>query len=223
MYSSGLTTIKNLHWRSMLVTVWVLILSGCSVFGLRTTEEASYIIVDQQEEFELRQYAGLVIIETTVKKGFKEAGKEAFGKLFGYISGENKSRQEIAMTAPVLVNQASADTGKSIDMTSQVIVDEINDGWRYAFVLPNSFTMANAPIPVNPKIRLVQVQPKLVAVLSYSGLLNEDNFRDNSVRLSNWISKNQLESLSLPRVAGYDPPWTIPFLRRNEIMIDVGS
>jgi hypothetical protein len=207
----------------MLVTVWVLILSGCSVFGLRTTEEASYIIVDQQEEFELRQYAGLVIVETTVKKGFKEAGKEAFGKLFGYISGENKSRQEIAMTAPVLVNQASADTGKSIDMTSQVIVDEINDGWRYAFVLPNSFTMANAPIPVNPKIRLVQVQPKLVAVLSYSGLLNEDNFRDNSVRLSNWISKNQLESLSLPRVAGYDPPWTIPFLRRNEIMIDVGS
>ena len=223
MNSAGLANYKNRRWRSMLAIVAVLMQSGCSVFGIRSTEEASYIVLDEQDEFQLREYAGLVIVETTVNAGFDKAGKEAFGRLFGYISGENRTAQKITMTAPVLADEENSATGESIDMTAPVIADEATDGWRYAFVLPNSFTIADAPIPTDPKVRLVEVQPKLVAVLRYSGLLNEGDFRDNSARLLHWISENQLESLSLPRVAGYDPPWTLPFLRRNEVMIDVGS
>jgi len=207
----------------MLAIAAVLIQSGCSVFGIRSTEEASYVVLDDQDEFQLREYAGLVIVETTVKAEFGKAGKEAFGRLFGYISGENRATQKIAMTAPVMVDEEKGTSGESIDMTAPVIAGEATDGWRYAFVLPKSYTMDNAPMPTNPKVRLVEVQPKMVAVLHYSGLLNEDNFRENSARLLRWISENQLETLSLPRVAGYDPPWTIPFLRRNEVMIDVRS
>ena len=223
MRSTFLVNNKNRHWRSMLAVIAVLIQSGCSVFGIRSSEEASYVILDDQNDFQLREYAGLVVVETTVNADFDKAGKEAFGRLFGYISGENRATQKIAMTAPVLVDEENSTTGESIDMTAPVIAGEATDGWRYTFVLPNSYTMANAPMPTNPKVRLVEVQPKLVAVLRYSGLLNEDDFRENSARLLNWISENQLESLSLPRVAGYDPPWTLPFLRRNEVMIDVGS
>lgn len=207
----------------MLAIVAVLIQSGCSVFGIRSTEEASYIVLDEQEEFQLREYAGLIIVETTVNAGFDKAGNEAFGRLFGYISGENRASQKIAMTAPVLANEDDSTAGEPIDMTAPVIAGAATNGWRYAFVLPSSYTMANAPMPTNPKVRLVEIQPKLVAVLRYSGTWNEDDFRDNSARLLSWISENQLESLSLPRVAGYDPPWTIPFLRRNEVMIDVRS
>jgi len=205
----------------MLALVAVLIQSGCSVFGVSSTEEASYIVLDEQDDFELREYAGLVMVETTVKAEFDKAGKEAFGRLFAYISGENRAAQKIAMTAPVLVDEENSTTGESIDMTAPVIADEATDGWRYAFVLPKSYTMANAPMPTNPKVRLIEVHPKLVAVLRYTGVLNEGNFRENSSRLLNWISEKQLESLSSPRVAGYDPPWTLPFLRRNEVMIDV--
>lgn len=207
----------------MLAVIAVLIQGGCSVFGIRSTEEASYVVLEEQDDFQLREYAGLVTIETTVKAEFDKAGKEAFGRLFGYISGENRASQKIAMTAPVLVDEESSTAGESIDMTAPVIAGEAADGWRYTFVLPNSYTMANAPLPTNPKVRLVEVQPKLVAVLRYSGLLNEDNFRENSTRLINWISEKQLKLLSSTRVAGYDPPWTLPFLRRNEVMIDVGS
>lgn len=223
MNTKNLVESKNRHWRSMLAIVAILIQSGCSVFGIRSAEEARYIVLNEQDEFELREYAGIVIAETTVNSGFDEAGKEAFGRLFGYISGENKSAQKIAMTAPVLVDEENSNATESIAMTAPVIANETTDGWRYAFVLPSSFTIDDAPIPTNSKIRLVEVQPKLVAVLRYSGLLNESDFRDNSARLFDWILTNQLESLSLPRVAGYDPPWTLPFLRRNEVMIDVSS
>ena len=219
--SSALLANNKLPWRSILAVAAVLIQSGCSVFGIRSTEEASYVVLDDQEEFQLREYAGLVVVETTVNAEFDQAGNEAFGRLFGYISGENQASQKIAMTAPVLATEDNSADGESIDMTAPVIADQTSDGWRYTFVLPNSYTLANAPIPTNTKVRLVEIEPKLVAVLRYSGTWDEDDFRDNSARLQSWISENQLELLSLPRVAGYDPPWTIPFLRRNEVMIDV--
>lgn len=223
MSSAFLANHKTCHWRGILAAAAVLIQSGCSVFGIRSAEEASYVVLDEQDEFQLREYAGLVVAVTTVKAEFDDAGNEAFGRLFGYISGENQTNQKVSMTAPVLASEEDGANGESIEMTAPVIADQEADGWRYAFVLPNSYTLANAPIPTNPEVKLVQVEPKLVAVLRFSGSWNETDFRTNSDRLLLWISENQLESASSPRVAGYDPPWTIPFLRRNEVMIDVRS
>jgi len=214
---------KNLRWRILLATIVVLIQSGCSVFGIRSAEEASYVVLDEQGEFQLREYARLVVVETTIDTEFKEAGNEAFGRLFGYISGENRGSRKIAMTAPVIASEDDSANGEPIDMTTPVIAGQDAGGWRFAFVLPDGYTLDNSPIPLNPSIRLVEIAPKRVAVARYSGTWNEVAFRDNSARLQTWMQKNQLEAASLPRVAGYDPPWTIPFLRRNEVMIDVRS
>jgi hypothetical protein len=211
----------KLGWRSLVVATLVLTQSACSVFGIRSAEEAHYNVVDDQGEFQLREYAGLVVVETTVKAEFDEAGSQAFKRLFGYISGNNEGSREIAMTAPVMVSDDKPVEGESIDMMAPVIVNQNADSWRYAFVLPASYSLDSAPLPTNPDVKLLEIKPKRVATLRYSGLLNESDFRDNTQRLQLWMASNGLKPASSARVAGFDPPWALPFVRRNEVMIDV--
>jgi hypothetical protein len=213
----------NLKWQwwSLLLATLVLTQSGCSVFGIRSAEEASYIVLNDDGDFQLREYAGLVVVETTVNAEFDEAGSQAFNRLFGYISGENQGSRKIAMTAPVMVSEDAPVEGQVVDVTKPVIVDQNADGWRFAFVLPANYNLDTAPLPTNPNVMLLEIESKKVATLRYSGLLNEPDFRDNTRKLRSWMAINGLESTSLARVAGFDPPWALPFLRRNEVMIDV--
>ena len=158
-----------------------------------------------------------------VDASFDDAGGVAFRRLFGYISGDNQSAVEIAMTAPVMAADESTPAGEEIAMTAPVTGQQTALGWRYAFVLPSDYTLATAPLPGNPEVRLEQVSARKVAVVRYSGSWTEANYTRNVQLLQQWMSQNQLEADSLPRVAGYDPPWTLPFLRRNEVMIDIKS
>lgn len=195
-----------------------LLQSGCSLFGIRSVEEAGYTVIQQQEPFELRRYDSLVIAQTTVAADFDDASGIAFRRLFDYISGANRQQQKISMTAPVI----AADTaGETIDMTAPVVAEASAQGWRFAFVLPRDIDLASAPQPTNPDISLVAVPVRTVAVARYSGSWNEASYRDNLRRLQQWMADEGLRPGSTPRVAGYDPPWTLPFLRRNEVLVDV--
>ncbi len=196
-----------------------LLLGGCSLFGVRTVEEAGYVVIDSSGDIELRDYAPMVVVETFVKADFDDAGNRAFGKLFAYISGENRAQQEIEMTAPVVASQD--ETGESIEMTAPVIADKGATGWRFAFVLPARYTLDSAPLPLRDDVRLRALEPRRIAVLTYSGLRSERKFEHNTTRLNDWLAGKGLEALSGPSYAGYDPPWTLPFLRRNEVMITV--
>lgn len=208
---------------SILAAGIVLLQAGCSVFGVRNAEEASYSILDQQDQFELREYDPLVVAETVVDSDFDGAGKIAFRRLFGYISGANAATTDIAMTAPVKALENTPENGEKIAMTAPVIREQSGSGWRFSFVLPAGFTFENAPTPTNPDVRIAALPSRKVAVIRYSGGWAESSIRDNLQRLQQWMQQNQLDAASLPRVAGYDPPWTLPFLRRNEILIDVQS
>ena len=197
------------------------LISGCSVFGVNTVEEASYDVLMSEDDFELRLYKPMVVAETYVEADFDNAGNLAFRKLFDYISGENTSSSEIAMTAPVIANQSTSDTGRNIDMTAPVLNERTDKGWRYMFVLPASYTIETAPAPINENVTLSTLPEKRVAVIRYSGSWNEKTNREKADQLEQWIAANDLTPASNPRWAGYNPPWTLPFLRRNEVMIDV--
>ncbi len=201
--------------------VCLFITTGCSIFGIRTSEEASYQVLSRYGRIEIREYDELVMVETDVDASYDEAGNIAFKKLFGYISGENVSQSTIAMTAPVISRKESTLIGEKVAMTSPVIGEQQGQGWRYSFVLPADYTLENAPVPSNPEVKLAVVPRKKVAVIRYSGPWKERAMRKKSEELIEWIRSNGFERLSTPRSAGYDPPWTLPFLRRNEIMIDV--
>lgn len=206
--------------RSFAATLLALALGGCSVFGMRTSEQAEYTVVESFDGIELRDYAAHVIVETTVDAGFEDAGNLAFGRLFGYISGDNRGRETIAMTAPVIARDSG---GEAIEMTAPVFVAPAARGWTYAFVLPASYTLDNAPLPLRDDVRLGEIRPRRVAALRFSGSWRESAFAPKLQRLYRWIEGNGLEVVSPPRFAAYDPPWAIPFLRRNEILIDVES
>jgi len=195
--------------------------TGCSIFGIRNTEEAGYAVIDKHDQIEIREYDALVVVETFVNTDYEEAGTIAFKKLFAYISGENISKTKISMTAPVMSKEGDALEGDKIPMTSPVIGQRQTKGWRYNFVLPADYTLENAPLPSNPEVKLAVIPGKKVAVIRYSGSWKEHTMREKSEKLVEWIQANGLERLSSPRSARYDPPWTLPFLRRNEIMIDV--
>ncbi len=195
--------------------------TGCSFFGIRNTEEAGYAVIVKRDQIEIREYDELVVVETFVNTGYEEAGNIAFKKLFAYISGENISKTKIAMTAPVMSREEFAADGEKVAMTSPVLGEKQGQGWRYSFVLPANYTPETAPLPTNPEVKLAVIPGKKVAVIRYSGSWKEQAMREKSEELIEWIRINGLERLSSPRSAGYDPPWTLPFLRRNEIMIDV--
>lgn len=195
--------------------------TGCSFFGIRTTEEAGYVVVDKRDQIEIRDYEELVVVETSVNSDYEEAGNIAFKRLFAYISGENLSKAKIAMTAPVMAKEGDDSAGDKIPMTSPVIGEKQAEGWRYSFVLPAGITLENAPLPSNPDITLGVIPRKKVAVIRYSGSWKEQTMREKTEDLVEWIRANGFQRLSNPRSARYDPPWTLPFLRRNEVMIDV--
>ena len=89
------------------------------------------------------------------------------------------------------------------------------------FVLPSKYTLETIPIPLNDKIEIKMVPAKKVATIQYSGFINSRKIKDNATKLLSWLENNEFTSLSEPYSAGYDPPWTIPFLRRNEVHIEI--
>lgn len=202
------------------LTVALLISMGCSVFGSQSVEEAGYEVLRAEGPFELREYDELVLAVTLVSAPLEEAQRIAFGRLFDYISGDNVARSKIAMTAPVIAEEVEAE-GTKIAMTAPVLSEESADGWRVAFVLPASFTIETAPLPNEPLVSLVRVPSKTVAAIRYSGSRGEESFREHESELLGWIDDADLEPVSATRSAGYDPPWTLPPMRRNEVLIDV--
>lgn len=205
----------------IVVMIWLISSIGCTVFGIRTVEEASYEVLSQDGQIEIREYEKLVIVETNVEADYEEAGNIAFKRLFGYISGENVSQNKIAMTAPVIAREDKLTPGEKLDMTTPVLAERQVKGWRYAFVLPASFTIESAPVPSNPRVTLSVMPKKKVAVNRYSGSWSEEAMCQKTEELVDWIQANGLEPASKSRSARYDPPWTISFLRRNEVMIDL--
>lgn len=200
-----------------------ILITGCSVFGGASVEEAPYQLVQKDEQFEIRDYASVIVAQTQVRADIsdKKAGNEAFGRLFKYITGENEASQKIAMTAPVISKTGEKASSEKIAMTAPVTFQKNGGAWRYRFVLPEGYTIDTAPRPLNQDVSLQKIEPKRVATVTYSGLGRDKARARNTQALLSWVEAEGLEALSEPRWAGYNPPWTLPPFRRNEVLIDV--
>ena len=222
-YASSLGFLTSRLSKSLFATASLIAVSGCSVFGVQSVEEASYQLVQKDEQFEVRDYAPLVVAETRVNADFKEAGNTAFRRLFAYISGENETNEEIAMTSPVIAESGSNDSGEKIAMTAPVFSQKEGEAWLYKFVLPDTYSLNNAPRPLNPDVALTETAPTRVAALRYAGRATAKAQASNAIKLIDWVESQGLVAQSEPRWAGYNPPWTLPPFRRNEVLIDVAS
>lgn len=190
-------------------------LAACSVFGGQAAPEPSYSVLTSEGAFEIREYPQLVVARTTMAE--REGENAAFRRLFRYISGGNDGKREIAMTAPVLVKP-----GAKIAMTAPVL-ETGGEVREMAFVLPADLTVKTAPLPTNPEVRIETIPSRRVAVVTYDGRSRPDLETDQKERLESWIAGRELRVTGPAEVAQYNSPWTIPTLRRNEILIPVAE
>ena len=180
-------------------------------------EEAPYKVVQASGIFEVRDYEPHILAETLVDGTLEDAGNKAFRRLFNYISGANHTRSSIAMTAPV----SQESSGQKISMTAPVSQQASAGKWAVSFMMPDSYTLATLPVPDDSSITLRQVPARRMAAIRYSGTWSEKNYLEYKERLESWIRENGLEISGEPVWARYNPPFTLWFLRRNEILIPV--
>jgi hypothetical protein len=193
-----------------------LVLIGESAMSL---EQPNYEVVYRDRDIEYRQYESYLVSETVVENAgdYGAAGNEGFRRLFRYITGSNRAKAEIAMTAPV----AQEPVSEKIAMTVPVQQSGSADGWRVAFMLPSEYTLDTAPEPTDPRVRVREVPGRLVAVLRYSGRWTERNFAEKKAALQAGLKSADVAPLGDYQSALYNPPYMPPFLRRNEVMVEV--
>lgn len=191
------------------------------IFGIRLGEEPSYDVLSSDGDVEIRSYRSFLIASITINGSFEEARKEAFISLAKYIFGKNKDKKHLKMTTPVLQEENSND---GLSMTSPVIHQPTGTGWTMSFVLPSKYNLASAPTPRDKRIHLFKQPARVVACLRYSGTNTQDKIKKYSAELMRWLSKNHLyDPIGEIQSAQYDGPSTIPFLRKNEVMIEVNG
>lgn len=184
------------------------------------TEEPSYRSILQEAPFEIREYPSLIAAEVTVSGDRSDAISAGFRLLAGYIFGGNIRKQSIAMTAPVIQNESP---NEKIAMTAPVMQSPDPAGWVIRFIMPASYTLETLPTPNDPKVRLVALPPKRLAVVRFSGLVDDNDVEQQTALLRAFVAQQKLTAIGTPSLARYDPPWTLWFLRRNEIMLEVAS
>jgi SOUL heme-binding protein len=198
-----------------LLTLFILI----GTKNIMATEEAKYTVVKTENSFEIRDYDAHVLAEVMVEGALEDAGSKAFNSLFRYISGDNRSRDKVAMTAPV--SQQAA--GQKIDMTAPVGQQAVKDKWAVSFMMPASYTLETLPVPDDNNIILRQVPARRIAAVRYSGFWSEKNYLESKAQLETWINENKLSIVGDAVWARYNAPFTPWFLRRNEILIPIAK
>lgn len=187
-------------------------------------EEPKYKIVHQSGEFELRAYESMIIAETTVSGNLDDASSAGFKLIADYIFGNNISRagesEEISMTAPVTIEAKQKASSEKIEMTAPVAMEAAGDKWRMHFVMPSQYTMGTLPKPNNDAVTLRQVPAKQYAVIKFSWLAGEKKVAKKTAELMAWVASKNISPVGKPVLARYNPPWTLPFLRRNEVMVE---
>jgi hypothetical protein len=174
-------------------------------------ESARYSVITSEENFEVRDYADLVLVSTPMR--FDARGNDgSFSRLFRYISGDNGEQQKVAMTTPVFM-QRGAETTTDGSITSQQ--------GEMSFVVPERVAADGAPQPGNAVVQLRNREGGRFAALRFAGRMEDASLNEREAQLRHWMKQQNLVATGPVEFAGYDPPWTPGFLRRNEILIRV--
>ena len=187
---------------------------------LMATEEPEFTVLFQEGNLEIREYEPRIIAHVKTIGDFDDASSKGFKMLADFIFGNNtinNTSKKISMTAPVSTSLSS----KKISMTAPVIAENNNNEWSIAFVMPKEFTIKTLPVPNNQNIRITALPKEKFAVIVFSGLVRESSYDKKVNLLNEFIKKKKLTPLSTIQIARYNPPWTLPFFRRNELLIKI--
>lgn len=187
-------------------------------------EEPKYTLVEKTGAFELRAYAPKVLAETLVDGSLDAASSVGFRRIADYIFGNNTAHnggnEKISMTAPVtMAAKSDKSASEKISMTAPVTMQQTDGKWRMYFVMPSQYTLSTLPTPNNPAVTLRELPATRMAVIRFSGLAGEVKTAKKTAELMAWLKSKNIVPNGEPELARYNPPWTLPFLRRNEVMV----
>lgn len=210
--------------KSKLVAVAAALLTtACSTVGVRSgTEEPAFTEVERVGPVEIRTYGERIAAQTVVTGSSEAARNRGFQRLAGYIFGGNTARTSIAMTAPVVQAGSAPGRSQSIAMTAPVAQGAVGeDRWTIQFFMPSEYTMASLPVPRDPSVVLAVVPAETYAVLRFSGVGSAQTVTQKEAELEAALVGSAWTRVGDPVVWFYDPPWTLPPLRRNEVAVRV--
>lgn len=190
------------------------------------TEEPDYALLAQKGNFELRRYEAQLVAQTWISGDKEDASRAGFKVLADYIFGNNTAptggSSKISMTAPVTMqadSQKDAGESQKIAMTAPVSMQQDDGKWRVQFTMPSKYTMQTLPKPNNPDVEIIEVPVQTYGVIKFSGLTGGKKVATKTQELRAWMEEQNVTITGEPELARYNPPWTLPFMRRNEVMI----
>ena len=203
---------------TMITSIIALILIVGVLAGpvMSDVEKPDYKVIQSEQNIEIRQYEPMIIAEVEVDGKREDAIGDGFRLLADYIFGNNTVQQVISMTAPVQQKE-----NQKIAMTAPVQQQSTGKSWRMSFVMPSKYSMDSLPVPNNNRVRLKEILTKKFVVIEFSGTNSNENVTKHENQLMNYIEANQINIIGSPKYAFYNAPWTLPFLRRNEVMIEI--
>lgn len=206
-------------------------------FETRTLEEAlmsvpnletvNFKVLSRNDQYEIREVEPYFIAETTMpgRYGFDLSGaSQAFNVLADYLFGKNTKKEKMEMTTPVYTSRTESD-GEKMDMTTPVITRKVEgqDKWKMSFVIPSKYG-SDLPLPQDSKVTVREVPEKMVAVVAFSGFVSDEEIERRESRLRDALKRDReyrVKDGASVEVAQYNPPFTLPFTRRNEIALEV--
>jgi hypothetical protein len=204
---------KPIIWLFAGIVILAVLLTGPIMSNV---EQAKYDVIETHGAIELRDYDPMIVAEVSVPGDRKKAIGDGFRLIADYIFGNNISSQKVSMTAPVIQQP-----GEKIAMTAPVTQQGGEALWVVRFVMPSDYTMLTLPKPNNPDVSLKEIAGKRFAVIRFSGLARANRLAAHTNELQAFLLENNLQAVSAPTYAFFNPPWTLPFLRRNEVMIEI--
>jgi hypothetical protein len=204
----------------MIRTATLALAAALAALPAMAIEEPAFDTLKSAGDFEVRRYAPMIVAETLVEGELWGASNDGFRVIAGYIFGNNESvtkggSEKIAMTAPVAMEPAA----EKIAMTAPVTTEAAGGRYRMHFVMPSQYTMATLPKPKDERVKLREVPSQRMAVVKFSGFSGEGKVKEKTGELLAWMKAEGLEAAGAPQLARYDPPWVLPFMRRNEVLV----
>jgi hypothetical protein len=208
---------SKLYW--ILPSLVVLTVVAVAAAGpvMSNVEQPKYATLSTDGAIEIRKYAPQIVAEVKVTGERSAAIRTGFRTIAAYIFGANKPHAKIAMTAPV--EQQS----QKIAMTAPVTQQSNGRDWTVRFILPSSWSMEALPEPSDPRVKLVPITERRMAAIRFSGWATDTLIATKTAELRGFLSQRKLDVVGEPVLAFYNPPWTLPFLRRNEVMLELAS
>jgi effector-binding domain-containing protein len=209
-YYSSMNYIYTLFGIILLWSIW-------GYFSSKV-ENTPYSVIEKKDTYEVRLYPAHIVAQTTVKGSYKEALNEGFRIVAGYIFGGNTKKESIAMTAPVVEEKA---VSESIAMTAPVMATVEGESHTIAFGMPKSYTLDTLPVPNDSRIEIVTIPEKKMATIRFSWYRTDARVQSKKQELLDALKKDDILVVGEPQYAGYNAPWTPPWMMRNEILVEI--